>query len=485
MAEFKLGRIRFVWKNNWTTGTTYYKDDVVALGGKMYICVIGHTAAADFFTDLDVSPPKWNLVSDGLTWKGTWQTDTTYVYNDIVEYGGRLYICNTVHTSADDSSNGLEVDQAKWTIFAEGLDWKGPWTSDTRYIVNDLVKYGGKSYVCITPHTSAATEASGLEADQEKWQIFNAGTEYKSTWVTGTRYKSNDVVLYGAALWICVIPHTASSTFASDVSNWEQYVKGFQFEAQWDPYATYQPGDVVRYGGNQYIARTNHTGSNPFTGLTNWELFVEGLNFKGPWGDDSSGQDYRVGDVVTHGAYSYICIADNNNQEPPNATYWQQLTAGLSWRGDWLDDQQYYLGDIVRFQGNSYVCVLGHISEGDDGSSLGGASSSRPDQDVSGTYWNIIAVSSELSVLTTKGDLAYYTGSAPARLPIGENGQVLTVSADGIPEWAYLGDAEDVYYVGSAVSSSKIVENNNCAPGPGTVAMPDSVTNLSSGIISA
>ena len=55
MAEFKLGRIRFVWKGDWATSTTYYKDDVVALGGKIYICVLGHESASDFFTDLDIN----------------------------------------------------------------------------------------------------------------------------------------------------------------------------------------------------------------------------------------------------------------------------------------------------------------------------------------------------------------------------------------------------------------------------------------------
>jgi len=49
MAEFKLGRIRFVWKGEWSTGTEYYKDDVVSRGGKAYICVIGHIASPDFF----------------------------------------------------------------------------------------------------------------------------------------------------------------------------------------------------------------------------------------------------------------------------------------------------------------------------------------------------------------------------------------------------------------------------------------------------
>ena len=40
MAEFKLGRIRFVWKNTWVTTTQYFQDDVVAYGGKIYICVV-------------------------------------------------------------------------------------------------------------------------------------------------------------------------------------------------------------------------------------------------------------------------------------------------------------------------------------------------------------------------------------------------------------------------------------------------------------
>ena len=71
MAEFKLGRIKFVWQGAWNNAVTYYKDDVVRYGGKTYICTIGHTSESNFFTDLDIVPAKWNLVSDGQTWKGT------------------------------------------------------------------------------------------------------------------------------------------------------------------------------------------------------------------------------------------------------------------------------------------------------------------------------------------------------------------------------------------------------------------------------
>ena len=454
MAEFKLGRIKFVWKNEWQTGTTYYKDDVIINGGKMYICVIGHTSAASFYTDLDIVPTKWNLVSDGFSWKGDWTVDTYYILNDIVKYGARLYIANTVHTSAATTALGLEADQAKWDIFGEGLDWKGDWTVSTRYKVNDLVKYGGYTYVAISEHTSAATTALGLEQNQAYWDIFNPGLEYTGMWAgDGYRYRVNDIVRYGASLWICVTAHTATGVFETDEANWEQFIQGLQFEDEWSLFAIYQPGDIVRYGGNQYVAKTNHTGSLPNDEPDDWDLFSENLRFAGEWGADSTSQDYRTGEVVRHGGYTYLCIQDHNNQEPPNATYWERLNSGLRWRGAWADDAEYLLGDVVRFGDNGYICVQQHISEGDDYSTEtpiepgGGAENSRPDLDITGTYWNVIVIGSETSVLTTTGDLVYYGGAGPTRLPIGEEGQVLKVSSDSIPEWAYLGVTDDVYYV--------------------------------------
>ena len=453
MAEFKLGRIRFVWKNQWGSSTEYFKDDVVAFGGRIYICTIGHTSQTDFYSDFNVSPAKWNLVSDGQNWKGAWAVDTDYVLNDIVKYGARLYICNTVHTSAADTDLGLENDQAKWDLYAEGLEWKGEWTLDTRYKIDDLVKYGGISYICNTNHTSASTVSDGLELDQSKWDIFNKGLDYKSSWTTLTRYKVNDIVRYGGSSWIAITPHTSTTDFKTDASNWELFVDGLQFEDDWSPYTEYQKGDIVQYGGNQYVAKLNHLNEVPSTSTDNWALFTSGLRFLGDWADDSTQQDYRVGDVVRLGGYTYRCIQDHQNQQPPNTTYWDLLNSGFEWRGTWLDDQEYFKGDVVRYGNNSYVCVLGHISEGDDFSTVtqtdpgGGNANSRPDLDISGTYWNIIAIGSESSVLTTTGDLVYYSGSAPVRLPIGENGQILQVGTNGIPEWNYFGSTDDVYYV--------------------------------------
>ena len=527
MAEFKLGRIKFVWKDDWVSATVYYVDDVIRYGGRTYICKIGHTAAADFYTDLDNVPTKWNQMSDGQDWQDDWTTSTFYKENDIVRYGGRAYIANQSHTSAATAADGLELDQSYWDIFTEGFDWKDDWSVATRYKVNDLVRYGGKTYVCNQHHTSAATIADGLEVDQSYWDEFNEGIEYKGDWTTAVRYKTNDVVKYGAGLWICVNPHTSDATFVANEADWSQFVEGLEFESDWNNSTPYQPGDIVKYGGNLYISRTNHVGATPSTSVSNWTLFNEGFNWVADWG---IAVNYRIGDVVRVSGSAYLATVDSPSAtitvtatnaatnyftgdttnlvegnairfsgsvfgtvaesatyfvrsvvspttftisttpsgttfipstasgtmtaisaaHPTNVNFYQRLVSGISWRDQWQDDREYEVGDAVRYENNAYICVQKHRAEGDDGSSIkeqgGGAANSRPDQDTAGLYWNVLTVGSEISVLTTRGDLVYYGGAGPARLPIGVNGQVLQAGPED-PQWISLGQVDFVYFV--------------------------------------
>ena len=314
MAEFKLGRIRFVWKGDWAAPTVYYKDDVVRYGGKTFICTTGHTSDADFYVDLNVSPSRWNQMTDGQDWKGDWATSTYYKTNDLVKYGGQIYICSTPHTSAATASLGLENDIAKWTAYAEGFDWKSDWAVATRYKINDLVRYGATTYVANEGHTSAATASDGLENDQSKWDIFNQGIEYKAAWTGNTRYKYNDVVKQGAGTYICTTQHTSNATtFATDAANWTQFIEGFEYENAWSGSTVYQPGDVVSYGGNQYVAKVYHSGStNPSTDTTNFALFGKGFDFQNNW---SNATDYKVGQVVAVKGQSYVATVDSPSND--------------------------------------------------------------------------------------------------------------------------------------------------------------------------
>jgi hypothetical protein len=63
MADFNLGRLRFVWKGNWALDTAYVRDDVVKFGGSSYVCVTAHTSVTSFATNSS----KFELMTEGGT----------------------------------------------------------------------------------------------------------------------------------------------------------------------------------------------------------------------------------------------------------------------------------------------------------------------------------------------------------------------------------------------------------------------------------
>jgi hypothetical protein len=228
MAEFKLGRIRFVWQGTWVENHPYLVDDVVNNGGKSYICVISHTSASAFASDLAENPTYWELVSDGSSWTGNWLPTHYYNVGDLAKWGGIVYICKEVHTSSTNVSptfNGLDIDSDKWDAFATSFNWTGEWTTGVKYKLNDFVSYGGITYLCSVAHIAGAT----LEADLDNWSEFNQGIKFLGAWSDASvPYKVNDVVKYGGDLWICTDYHVSSATF--DTAKFSVFVNGLQFE---------------------------------------------------------------------------------------------------------------------------------------------------------------------------------------------------------------------------------------------------------------
>ena len=393
MAEFKLGRIKFVYQGAWTTSTAYVVDDVVTVGGKTYICVTSHTASALFVTDLNNNPTNWNLVADGAKWTGTWANGTYYNQGDQALYGGIVYQCVTPHTSVSTTSTitatgftvsagvatltyssqlvqpflagatitlagftptqtsgtvnninttftvvscsttqltfaltgtysvvtlgtvtganqfGLENDLAKWTPFASNINWSQAWATNTRYKARDLVTYGGYSYLCNAAHVSANTVVLGLENDSGKWDTFNAGIIYRNAWSgSSIRYRLNDVVTYGADLWICTTQHTSTGT-TLDNTKFSLFVSGFEFINSWSSATNYIIGDIVTYGGNTYTAIQNGVNQTPSTANAYWQPFTSGFSFQGDWVSSNS---YKVGQVVRLGGYTYLATVDNS-----------------------------------------------------------------------------------------------------------------------------------------------------------------------------
>ena len=211
MAEFNLDRIRFRWKNAWNASTVYRKDDIVYYQGKAYVCVIGHTSqvsSTGFYTDLNHTNPKWELMLDGFVWRGDWSNSTFYSVGEIVKWEGYVYRCITSHTSNVVTSQGVHTDYSKWTLVATTDNWVNTWSAGYFYDLGDVVTYNGITYRCIEKHT-ADNEANGLEADQAKWEIVTRSDNWRTDWTVGTRYRVDDIVRYNGIVYRCIVGHTS------------------------------------------------------------------------------------------------------------------------------------------------------------------------------------------------------------------------------------------------------------------------------------
>jgi hypothetical protein len=376
MADFKLNRIRFTWKGDWTatTGilaTLYIKDDIVRYGGKSYVCLVGHGASVDFNTDLnfidttttpDTPAPKWGLWFDGYEWKGNWTPATFYDLGDYVRYGSIVYICNNSHTSST-LVLGLENDQNKWTRYAVTDNWDSNWTVNRRYKLNDTVCYGGTVYRCNLGHTSAATLALGLEADILKWDVLTLDDDWKTDWLANTRYKLNDIVRYGGIIYKCNLGHTSALTtllgLEADISKWNVLHNGIDYKISWETNGVgyrYKLNDVIKFGANLFICTTYHVATSTFD-TAKFAIWVPGLEFNNQWDLNTS---YQAGDIVTYGGYNYTSNITNNlgNIPAPATAAWRLVVENYNVRNDWNATSEYQTGDLIRRNGYLYVAIV-------------------------------------------------------------------------------------------------------------------------------
>ena len=120
------------------------------------------------------------------------------------------------HTSADNSTLGLEEDQSKWEIQVEGIEYvtytdsadannpiKGMWREEYRYKKNDVVRRGGNLVKCLIGHTSGTgTNAFNIDYNTNNyWSIYLPGTEYENIWADNVYYQPGDLVLYGGYIY--------------------------------------------------------------------------------------------------------------------------------------------------------------------------------------------------------------------------------------------------------------------------------------------
>lgn len=402
MAEFKISRIRYTWKGPWTTSTAYIIDDVVQYGGSVYIALRGHTSA-DFKADVDYVPPgdtigqpAWLKMSDGREFKGVWTPSTTYYNGDIVDNGGTLFINTTGHTSTAD----FNADIANWAVFVPGADWGSDWAVATTYGVGDVVNYGGIVYRCVTAHTSAATAALGLEDDQFKWSTYYYGKTYKGEFASDVRYRAQDLVKYGGSLLRVLTGHTSTTNLTA--SNFILEVPGAKIRGQWTGAEYYGVGDVVQHGGYVYQSRTNNYARTPGDSIyqpteVDWAVISKGINLAGKW---ATGTAYKTGDVVERGGSIYVATLDSTDDGSSldylDAGNWELIIQGQAWKNAWTISTVYAVGDVITYRGSAYKANVEHTASAEN----------FPGDNGSGfEYWDLLLAGAENVGLVNPGDL--------------------------------------------------------------------------------
>ena len=345
------------------------------------------------------------------------------------------------------------------------FNWTGDWTVSKSYLIDDIVKFGGNTYVAITNHTSTASTSNFYSNDLGNWNLHIEGLEQKGEWSAGVYYRVNDLVTFGNVVYRVTTAHTSEGTFI-DETKVVEYVKGFKNEGDWDQNSEYQSGDVVNYNGSSYVAlSTSLAGFQPpqYLGIATdpsakWTILSDGL--AGAATTYSEGTYYR-GDLIQYGGNIYRHkLGITTNVSPlqvglgsifPEAymgeQVWDLLVKGFDFKGGFSTTFNYHPGHVARYGSDSYVSV--------------GSSHKNviPTAGI-GTFWEVLASGDSSAALNTKGDILSYN-SGNVRIGIGSTGYALAVQSNGMPGYEIVGNQTRIYYVDS---EDGLDGNNGLAP---------------------
>jgi hypothetical protein len=287
---------------------------------------------------------------------GNWSNSTTYELNDIVKYGGNVY----VYTYALSTSGYLPTNTTYWTLMIAGVNFVGAYSPTTFYPIGTAVSYGSVVYVSIADNTGVTPPNASY------WSQFANGIEYMGVYSGTASYKKNDIVSYGPSAYLALQDNTAQDP--TQTAYWAPMVSGISPSAVWNSATAYVPGNLVAYGANLYQAVANNTNQTPTstTGTLNsayWSVFNTGIRSLGEWATSIS---YFINDVVSHGGNTYICIVRHASTVFANdlaSNYWTKFNSGIRTRGTWAASTSYFVNDIVTTGvGSAYIALQDHTS---------------------------------------------------------------------------------------------------------------------------
>lgn len=422
------------WQGLWESDVQYQIGDIVANGGNLWFCVLPYLSQGNFDDNIE----NWTLYATSIRFTQEWEESTRYGINDLVRYNGKVYRCIEGHDSQD-LINGLEQDFEKWTLFFNGVEFVGGYELGVRYRKNDLVIYNGSLLRCIEGHVSEEIiidpEDSSIEEGEEGEGIVEVDEGPLSL----------DVNILNI-----------------DPSKWQIELFGEEFNGDWAEETFYGVGSVVRHGGYLYYSISNNYNRRPtlsFDDLyldssVDWIFLSKAIRFKGIWNEQTP---YFTGDVVRAGGNLYLALLDTElfdvdqigvtpeeEEEDPigfepkpvggtpedfiDSGKWELLTTSQQWVKSWIIGNFYFIGQIVYYRGSAWQATVNHLA--DNLSYPGSPGNGNP-------RWIVVLEATSDVGMSIQGDLLTYgnylnfagdfftEGAMP--VPIGKKEQALTV----------------------------------------------------------
>ena len=283
-------------------------------------------------------------------WAGDYNAATVYESNDIVRYGGNIY----VWIYGLKQSGIVPTNTTYWAKMVEGFSFDGVYDANTTYQAGDGVSHGGRVYVAVQ------TTQGNTPPNSTYWSVFADGIQYEAAYNNATGYQKNDVVTYGPQVYIA--KQDTTGNLPTDTVYWDKFVEGISASAVYNAATAYVPGNLVAYGGNIYQAIANTTGNLP-TDTANWSLFVPSINPRGPWATSTA---YEPNDLVVYGGKTFRALlahASGTFETDQAAGNWEQFTGGIDWKGTYAAGGTFYkVGDVFQYDVSSYIVTTAFTS---------------------------------------------------------------------------------------------------------------------------
>lgn len=387
---------------NWQANKYYYANQVVVVDKELYRNTTPHTSAGTWDSDKS----NWVKIS-AETLIEPWESNTEYLVSQVVVVDGILYRCITKHTS------GVSFDTSKWTPVYATI---APWQASTPYRVGEYVVYNNQIYKCLTAHTSS----SSFEPNGSNWQPISNNIAGIPVWASGVYYYPNQVVRYNGKIYRCVTAHISGNEEKPDLMRYytrESKYLDLDQDSNVPVYFTADIGSIIRVtkireehsggyfeancdikvsidGTNYVVANTFHasdSGSSEFdtyadaryVRLSVLSFYIRGggsgsMDFNNlyVWGDSnkwevildpsiritywSQNTRYKVNDIVLYDNEFYKCIVTNDSGTSFDSTKWRKIPDIVI--PNWTANTAYKVNQIVFYDNKLYKCTTAHTS---------------------------------------------------------------------------------------------------------------------------